>query len=144
MRTRTQLSAIILFLIAAGLVMAQQQSNVTIKKAPAPNTSPASGKEMYLSYCASCHGKNGTGNGLAAPALKMPATDLTELSKQNKGVFPAAHVNTILTVGDGAAHGSAEMPVWGPVFRSFKPGDQAQVQQRVTNLTQYLESLQIN
>ncbi len=144
MRTRTQLSAIILFLFAAaGLMMAQEKSNVTIKKVPAPQTSPASGKEMYISYCASCHGKDGTGNGPAAPALKMPATNLTTLAKNNKGVFPAAHVSTLLTAGDGPAHGSADMPIWGPVFRSMKPGDQAQMQQRIVNLTNYLESLQV-
>jgi len=144
MRTRTQLSAIILFLlVAATVLMAQEPSNVTIKKVTAPNTSPASGKDMYLNYCASCHGKDGAGNGPAAPALKMPVTNLTTLAKNNKGVFPVAHVSTLLTAGDGPAHGSVDMPVWGPVFRSMKPGDQAQMQQRVVNLTKYLESLQV-
>ena len=144
MRTRTQFSAIILILFAVtGLVMAQEQTNMTIKKVPAPQTSPASGQEMYINYCASCHGRDGTGNGPAVGALKAPATNLTTLAKENKGTFPAAHVSTILRAGDGQAHGAVDMPVWGPVFRSLKPGDQAQVQQRVANLTKYLESLQV-
>jgi len=124
-------------------MVGQEQSNVTIKKVPAPHTSPASGKEMYINYCASCHGKTGTGDGPAAAALKVPVSNLTTLAKNNKGEFPAAHVSTMLTAGDGPAHGSADMPVWGPVFRSMKTGDQAQVQQRVVNLTNYLETLQV-
>lgn len=144
MRTRTQLSAVVFILFAAvGVMMGQEQSKVTIKKVPAPHTSPASGKEMYINYCASCHGKDGKGNGPAAAAFKIPVTDLTTLAKGNKGVFPSAHVSTMLTEGDGPAHGSADMPVWGPVFRSMNAGDEAQVQQRVVNLTDYLKSLQV-
>jgi mono/diheme cytochrome c family protein len=143
MRVRTLISAIIaLFFVLPGLSPAQEKSNVKINKVPAPPTSPASGEDMYRSYCASCHGKDGKGNGPAAPALKTAPTDLTQLAKQNKGVFPAAHVSTILQGGAVAAHGSAEMPVWGPIFRSVSAGSQAQVLQRSANLTKYIESMQ--
>ena len=40
------------------------------------------------------------------------------------------------------AHGSQEMPVWGPVFRSISGGHQAEVQLRINNLTEYVASLQ--
>jgi mono/diheme cytochrome c family protein len=143
MRTRTQFSAImVVFLFSFAGLMRAQESNVTIKKVPAPHTNPASGQEMYVNYCASCHGKTGTGNGPAAPALKESVPDLTTLTKQNKGVFPSAHISSVISGRDGAAHGSSDMPVWGPIFRSLRPGDQAEVQQRVTNLTEYLKSLQ--
>ena len=41
-----------------------------MKRVPAPYTRASSGKDMYLAYCASCHGKDGKGNGPAASALK--------------------------------------------------------------------------
>jgi hypothetical protein len=43
---------------------------------------------------------------------------------------------------DITAHGSKEMPVWGALFRSMSQGNEAEVQQRVANLTQYVKSLQ--
>ena len=49
----------------------------TIRQTPIGPTSAASGSEMFLSYCASCHGKDAKGNGPATPALKKPPTDLS-------------------------------------------------------------------
>jgi len=142
MRARTLISAIILVLFFVGLGLTQEK-NVKINKVSAPPTSPASGEQMYVNYCASCHGKDGKGNGPASPALKIPATDLTTLAKQNKGTFPSAHVGTILKGESVPAHGSADMPVWGPIFRSLSTGHQSEVQQRVMNLTKYIESMQV-
>jgi len=144
MRARTQFSTIVIIVfLLAGWTAAQENSNVKINKVPAPQTSPASGQEMYESYCASCHGKAANGSGPAAPALKVQPADLTALAKKNGGKFPADHVASVLSGAGVAAHGSAEMPVWGPVFRKLSSGDRAQVQQRIANLTQYLESLQV-
>ncbi len=142
MRVRSLLSAAIFLLILAASGAAQEKSNVTVTKRPAPHTSPASGEEMYVNYCASCHGRDAKGNGPAAAALKAAPTDLTQLAKQNGGKFPADHVATILAGGDVAAHGSSDMPVWGPVFRRLSTQHQSEVQQRISNLTKYLESLQ--
>jgi mono/diheme cytochrome c family protein len=114
-----------------------------IKKVPAQRTSAASGEEMYVSYCAVCHGKDGKGDGPAASALKVPPTDLTTLAAKNNGKFPAPHVSSTIKGDDlVAAHGSKDMPVWGPVFRSMSSGSSAEVQLRINNLTNYIESLQ--
>jgi mono/diheme cytochrome c family protein len=115
----------------------------TVKKTPAPYTNPASGSEMFKAYCASCHGVDGKGNGPAASAMKAPLPDLTQLSKKNGGTYPANHVAAIIS-GDAnsPAHGSAEMPVWGPVFMRVSQSHQGQVQQRIHNLTTHIESLQ--
>jgi len=43
---------------------------------------------------------------------------------------------------DLPAHGSKDMPVWGPLFRSVSGGHESEVQQRIANLTKYIESLQ--
>jgi mono/diheme cytochrome c family protein len=130
-------------LLVAFAMLAVAQKPV-VKNVPAPQTSPASGKEMYVNYCASCHGITGKGNGPAAPALKVPPPDLTTLSRRSQAKFPAAHVYQVIK-GDATmpAHGSKDMPVWGPVFSSMSKGDQALVQLRISNLTKYIESLQV-
>ena len=115
----------------------------TIKKVPARYTSPADGKEMYTAHCAACHGADGTGNGPASPALKAAPTDLTQLSKSNGGKYPENHVYNAIKGEVGVpAHGSKDMPVWGNVFRSVSGGHDAEVQQRLVNLTQYVRKLQ--
>jgi hypothetical protein len=40
------------------------------------------------------------------------------------------------------AHGSKEMPVWGTLFWDLSGGHEGEVQQRVANLSKYIESLQ--
>ena len=114
-----------------------------IKKVPTPNVNPASGKEMYMSYCASCHGATGAGNGPAAAALKTPPANLTMLAKQNGGKYPDAKVQQAIK-GDPdmpSAHGSKQMPVWGPTFWMMGQSE-AQAQLRIRNLTSYIGSLQ--
>jgi mono/diheme cytochrome c family protein len=123
---------------------APQAAKPEIKHVPAAYTDPSSGKEMYKQYCASCHGLDGKGDGPAAPALKVPTTNLTTLAVKNGGTFPAAHVSAVIQ-GDAmtAAHGSKDMPVWGPIFHAMGGHSQAQVQLRIRNLTTYLESIQV-
>src|SRR5206468_4065459 len=82
-----------------------------------------SGQEMFSTYCAACHGKDGRGKGPAAPALKTMPTDLTTLTAHNNGKFPEPEIYHAIS-GDGMtpAHGSVEMPVWGDLFKSLNPG----------------------
>jgi mono/diheme cytochrome c family protein len=98
---------------------------------------------MFKSYCAVCHGTDGKGNGPAASAMKTPPGDLTLLSQKNGGKYPSAHVASVIHGQAGlAAHGSQDMPVWGPLFSSISQGHEAQVQQRIANLVGYIETLQ--
>ncbi len=48
----------------------QSNRKVTI---PVTKTSPTSGRQMFSSYCAPCHGVDGRGHGPAATALKDAA-----------------------------------------------------------------------
>jgi hypothetical protein len=53
----------------------------------------------------------------------------------------------LLIVSGGAslptpAHGSLEMPVWGPIFRSLDPNDKL-VSVRIANVVAYVQSLQV-
>jgi mono/diheme cytochrome c family protein len=120
-----------------------QAAKPEVKKVPAPYIDPSSGKGMYTAYCASCHGADGKGMGPAEPALKIVPTNLTLLAAKNGGTFPEAHVMQVIR-GDSAtaAHGNKDMPVWGPVFLQMSGHDTAQVQQRIRNLTKYLELIQ--
>ena len=132
--------ALMLFGLVAG---AQEQPKKTIKHVPLTATSPSSGQEMYKTYCASCHGTDGKGNGPAASALKMPPADLTQLAKTNGGKFPDLKVaSTIRGESNIPAHGTPEMPVWGQLFWGMSHGHEGEVQQRVANLTKYIETMQ--
>ena len=96
-----------------------------------------SGADMYRTWCASCHGSEGKGNGPTASALKKAPTDLTLLRKKNGGTFPAERVRNYIEGKDAAtsaAHGSREMPIWGDVFRSIA-NDQGAVTYRLVTLS---------
>ncbi len=131
---------------SASILGFAQDTTPKIKVVPVQPTSPTSGQEMYAAYCASCHGAKATGNGPAAEALKTPPPDLTVLSKNNGGVFPADRVRTVLQFGVMTpAHGSADMPVWGDLLRtlhSTSPNTNMVVNQRILNLTNYLKEIQ--
>ncbi|HTR24900.1 MAG TPA: cytochrome c [Terriglobales bacterium] len=122
---------------------AKQEPGKEIKHVPVKQTSPASGVEMYKSYCAVCHGLDGKGNGPAAPALKVPPTDLTTMSAKNGGKYPSMRVASILRGEEAlAAHGTKDMPIWGNLFWNLSSGHEGEVQQRISNLNKYLETQQ--
>jgi len=70
-------------LIAALLFAAvpSGSQNVTVKTKPVTYTNPGDAREMYVTYCAPCHGITGEGNGPAATAFKQTPANLTLLAK---------------------------------------------------------------
>ncbi len=146
--------ALCLFLVATlvaavaltSLPAAGNAQETKIKYVPITQSDLGSGKQMYTDYCAACHGLAGRGDGPAAPALKAPVPDLTLLAKKNGGKYPTAHVVSVLEFGTSThAHGSKDMPVWGPLFKTLHPGapmSSAKSMQRISNLNNYIESLQ--
>jgi mono/diheme cytochrome c family protein len=142
MRVR-YLACLVVLSVASLVISRAQESKPTVKREAAPSTSPASGKDMFMSYCASCHGKDAKGDGPAADALKRTPADLTTLAKRNGGKYPSDRVTSVLRGQTKLmAHGDQEMPVWGPVFWKMSGGREEQVQMRIANLNRYLESLQ--
>lgn len=123
-------------------VAAAPQSNSPARLQDQSAIFPLDGGKIFSNYCASCHGANGSGNGPVAPALKTKVPDLTTLARRNGGKFPAVRVRGIIA-GDQryAAHGSPEMPVWGPIFHQIEY-DRDLGYVRLQNVTDYLGTIQ--
>ena len=146
MRVMKFISVAAMVAIFSALALGQAapaQSTPAVKHVPITNSPSNSGKEMYKSYCAVCHGLDGKGNGPAASAMKTSPTDLTTLAEKDAGKYPASHVAAVIRgQATTPSHGSQDMPVWGPLFSSISQGHEGQVQQRITNLVSYIETLQ--
>ena len=143
--------AILAVSMGFGFVASAQTATKTI-----PRADIAVGKELFQQRCATCHGvdaKGAKGTGLQGPmaiydpqspdpARRVPPADLTALSEQNGGKFPADRVrNAIYFKGSIPAHGTPNMPAWGDVFYSLK-SDPKLLEKRVRELTAYIESIQ--
>lgn len=127
-------------ILAVTVTLADQSKKVVI---PAKPTAANNGHQMYTSYCAPCHGQDGKGNGPVAAAMKSQPTDLTQLMRNNHGKYPDTHVVSVLEFGSElSAHGSATMPVWGPIFGNMNRTHLQEKQLRISNLAHYLESIQ--
>lgn len=105
------------------------------------------GQILYLTYCQSCHGTAGHGNGPAAPSLRTPPTDLTLLWERYGTPLDREKIEEYI---DGRRlldfHGQREMPIWGKeFFPDVPPGTPhlESVKSRLIEvLVQYLETLQ--
>lgn len=105
------------------------------------------GAELFQSFCASCHGTRGRGDGPVAPILKVKVADLTHIAARRGGVFPRDEVYRII---DGQAlnesHGDRHMPVWGYEFFGNQSDDEAahaQAVRTIDRLVNYLEAIQL-
>jgi len=115
----------------------------TGNQAQFPPTYVPSGQQIYQQFCAACHGLDAKGNGPTASRLKTPPPDLTTLAKRNMGKFPYDYVAGVLRFGPGpSAHGSSDMPVWGPIFQIIDKNNERAIRQRIKNVSDYLASLQ--
>ena len=135
---------VILALIGGGLLWGM--------RAPAEaQTSPeqevmAAGKPVFEQYCATCHGGDAKGGGVASNMLTVKPADLTMISKKNNGTFPFWRMYGVV---DGReeikGHGTRDMPIWGAEFRTQAASNinaQSQVRGRILELVYYLQSIQ--
>ncbi|HZP49030.1 MAG TPA: c-type cytochrome [Vicinamibacterales bacterium] len=126
---------------AAGPAQAQTKK---IERTAAKPIASVQGADTFKAYCASCHGPEAKGNGPAAKALAKAPADLTTIAKRHGGAFSTTDIEyAIRGSNEMVSHGSREMPVWGPVFDAINGNDKAVVQLRVTNLVNYLKSIQV-
>lgn len=100
------------------------------------------GEAAWIEHCAVCHGRSGAGDGPFVPMLRTPPPDLRMLSESNGGKFPQRRVEKAVDGrGMPGAHGTADMPVWGRVWRTVgetEPG----VKARLIAVIAYLRTLQ--
>lgn len=137
---------LVLVLVIIGVVLPgvgkQIQTAPNVEQQSPPLIRSVEGPDLFRAYCTPCHGSDAKGAGPAAPALKAKVPDLTLLASNNRGEFPATRVRQTI-MGDKvvAAHGSREMPIWGPVFHQVE-ADMDWGNVRLSSLVKYLESIQ--
>lgn len=137
---------LMLSFIMATVVFAQEGVELS------PTGQITSGQLDFRQYCAQCHGKDGTGDGPVAAALKKKPANLTLLARNNGGVFPAPEVSDFIDgskVAEG--HGTREMPIWGYAFMYRQsshtgpggaPLTEAEVKHKIARLVEYVKSIQ--
>ena len=114
----------------------------TVPKSEVAN--PKDGAVIFKQDCAVCHGASAKGDGPAARDLKARPPNLTTLAQRHGGEFPKGYVLDVLHHGvDAPAHGTVEMPVWGPIFDLMNRNNEAQSKLRINNLVSYLQSIQV-
>jgi len=100
---------------------------------PAPVGPLEIGKLLYQYNCGSCHGKTLKGDGPVAKVLKTRPSNLTLLAKHSGGKFPRAEVYGYVVGTEAvAAHGTRQMPVWGPGLSEEPDGPYGLTQGRLT------------
>jgi mono/diheme cytochrome c family protein len=115
------------------------------------------GADEFLASCASCHGVSGKGNGPIAEFLSPKPADLTQLAKNNNGLYPSLGsgdypFQRVFQVIDGrtlvSGHGDRAMPVWGSRYKmeeadKYGPmGAEQVIRGRVLELVYYIQTLQ--
>jgi mono/diheme cytochrome c family protein len=133
-------------LVPAGvflMVLCAAGARPAVDETQLPPTYLPSGEQMYKQYCAACHGADAKGHGPVAGVLMTAPPDLTKLAKRHLGKFPYDYVTSILEFGPGpSAHGSSDMPTWGPIFRYYDKQNERAVKERIKRLCDYLASIQ--
>ena len=103
------------------------------------------GRDRYYNDCAACHGEAARGKGSVSEVLTVPPSDLTQLTRDNRGQFPEDYVRRVV---DGrnlppVAHGETRMPIWGNHYRQTETGTSEQnVARNIDELIAYLRSVQ--
>jgi len=96
------------------------------------------GQNLFLGYCAACHGPVGAGDGPMASHLATSIPDLRTLAARNNGTFPRQQLMDMI---DGrsfrSVHGSADMPVWGYQFRR----EEGMTEEGIRNVTARIDAL---
>ena len=103
------------------------------------------GEALFTTYCASCHGRGGKGDGPISQHLRSVPPDLTRFASRAGGKFDEQKVYRII---DGrkavSGHGGPDMPVWGDAFKQSGQGrgTEEAVRARITALVEHLRGIQ--
>ncbi|OSQ42469.1 c-type cytochrome [Marivita geojedonensis] len=107
------------------------------------------GRDLFMAFCADCHGVTGRGEGPMGRSMDPVPADLTLLSARNGGELPESD---ILSKIDGYAHGGTTGPSM-PQFGDFLGGDPlpydtgdgvlTPTPRKLVALIEYLETIQV-
>lgn len=129
--------------IITGLLLALSMTS------PAAAQDQEEGRELYLDYCATCHGLAADGRGPMGPALVLQPPNLTRLQAENGGVFPLFRVVQRIDGRDPLVSHGSPMPVFGDYFEQGRDialrtpsGQNILTSQPVADLVAWLESIQ--
>ena len=127
--------------LGVGVLTGSAGAGEQAKQAPVYGVS---GAYTYRTYCASCHGTGGKGDGPLADSLRFHPPDLTLLAQRNGGEYPAEKIHRIV---DGRSplkgHGGPDMPVWGDAFRNAETGyEDEQVKEKIRSVVDCLKTIQ--
>lgn len=122
-------------LILAGISCNNSQASVAVGD-------EVTGEAMFVSYCQICHGEHG--DGPMADLINVDVPDLTLISARRDGQFPKDQIFKIIDGREEViGHGSIDMPIWGQTFKESEGlQTEAQVNERINKLVEYLESIQ--
>ena len=119
---------------------------ITVGAAPvqAADYLAMSGEQLYMRFCASCHGSEAHGDGPVAQSFAVKIPDLTLIARRHGGEFQRDWVERAI---DGrqkiASHGAYTMPVWGEDFSQVgDPDSERGTRTMIARLVDYLETLQ--
>lgn len=115
----------------------------------APAAAQTTGAELYMQFCATCHGVAADGNGPMAPILLAPPPDLTGLTERGGGEFPVFGVVQRIDGRDPLLAHGGEMPLWGEVFEGepvealrTAAGQPVVASESIVKLVEYLRTVQ--
>jgi mono/diheme cytochrome c family protein len=105
-----------------------------------------SGEELFMRYCAACHGTDARGTGPVARTMNKQVPDLTRLVASSGGEFPAQAIRDAIDGRSMAiSHGTRQMPVWGYEFWVEEGADlvaERTAREMINRIVAYLESIQ--
>lgn len=132
-------------ILATGAVCALSFASV-----PGPSVAQDAdaGRQTFRTYCVTCHGMEGRGDGPMTQVLTIVPPDLTRLTSDNEGTFPISRVVARI---DGRmpllGHGGP-MPVFGDLFEGesslldSETGAPIMTSQTMVDVVSYIEGLQ--
>ena len=105
MRRSNHLGTVVIGLLLCGVLLGRGSAVWAAERG-----NDANGKKLYLTYCFTCHGKDGKGEGYAAKVQPVRPRDLTSdtymSTRTDEQLFNA------ISLGSAAFHGPSVMPAW--------------------------------
>jgi len=134
-------------ILGAAVLFGSALLTVVISSAQTFDPLDLSGEELFMRYCAACHGADGRGTGPVARTLNKQVPDLTRLSQRSGGEFPAMAARDAIDGRSMAiSHGTRQMPVWGYEFWVEEGADivaERTAREMIDRLVDYVESIQV-